>query len=124
VDRLVEPELGDVAKLVRPEILGLDGTRAAQHVELSMTQTRFTLSDANITARWGRLPANGTHDPNTVEPINQPSWMLDLDMFTREQTVFDVDALVSKCRSFAERIYTIFRWTVTDEFLRRYGGDP
>ena len=36
----------------------------------------------------------------------------------------DVDATVAQARSFAERIYSIFRWAVTDEFLRRYGGQP
>ena len=35
---------------------------------------------------------------------------------------FTVDSVVAEAQRYAERIYTIFRWVVTDEFLARYGG--
>jgi uncharacterized protein (TIGR04255 family) len=124
IDRVREPEFADIPRLFRREMLGLAGTDAWQHVELSLNQTRFSLPAASVTATWGQLPVMGTHDPNAVEPIEQPSWILDLDMFTRQQFEFNVDQITDKCRSFAERIYAIFRWAVTDEFLRRYGGEP
>ncbi len=37
---------------------------------------------------------------------------------------FNVDRIAADARHFAERIYTFFRWVVTDEFLRTYGGEP
>jgi len=36
----------------------------------------------------------------------------------------DVAVVIQQTRAFAERIYGIFRWAVSDEFLRKYGGQP
>jgi hypothetical protein len=36
---------------------------------------------------------------------------------------FAVDRVVEIAKQYAERVYTFFRWAVTDEFLRRYGGN-
>jgi uncharacterized protein (TIGR04255 family) len=70
------------------------------------------------------LPAGATVDPAAIEPTNEPSWILDLDMFSSEPVPFDVDRVVDNARGFAERIYTFFRSAVTDNFLRPYGGKP
>ena len=44
-------------------------------------------------------------------------------MFSVESQSFDPEALVAEVRTYAERIYTLFRWAVTEDFLRRYGGE-
>lgn len=44
-------------------------------------------------------------------------------MFTAESRPFDVDRIVAEAQSFAERLYAMFRWAVTDDFLRLYGGE-
>jgi hypothetical protein len=31
--------------------------------------------------------------------------------------------IVADARRYAERLYTFFRWAVTAEFLKRYGGE-
>lgn len=74
--------------------------------------------------RWGLVPARGTVDPAAVDAIDEPSWLLDIDAFQAETRELDVDATVQLARGFAERIYSVFRWVVTDTFLRRYGGQP
>jgi uncharacterized protein (TIGR04255 family) len=66
----------------------------------------------------------GTPDPAAIQPVNEPSWLLDLDMSTATQQDFEVDAVVAKTRSFSASIYSFFRWAVEDEFLRRFGGNP
>jgi hypothetical protein len=33
----------------------------------------------------------------------------------------DVEAIVNRAQSFSERIYTFFRWVVTEDFLAFYG---
>jgi hypothetical protein len=64
-------------------------------------------------------------DSAAVEPIEEPSWLLDIDAFPGDTRALHVDATVTQARSFAERrIYSIFRWAVTDEFLRRSVGKP
>jgi len=68
------------------------------------------------------MPAGATFDPNAIEPISEPSWILDLDMSLSKNREFNIEALMSEGQRFAERIYTFFRWAVKDDFLRRFGG--
>lgn len=62
--------------------------------------------------------------PILVCGLEQIVKALDLDMFSATPTPFVVDQVVEQAQRYAERIYTIFRWAVTDEFLVRYGGKP
>jgi uncharacterized protein (TIGR04255 family) len=97
----------------------------AAFAQQALSESLFTVPDtkAHLRARWGHIPANGTVDPAAIEPVDTPSWLLDLDMFSIGPWPFDTERLVAEARMYAERIYTFFRWAVTDEFLRRYGGD-
>lgn len=126
IDRISGESLKDLPKLIRPEVTGILATTLAEHALHSISENVFVLPDnsGQVTARWGRLPPRGTVDPGAVEAIEEASWLLDIDTFQAETRPLDVDTLVEQARSFAERIYTIFRWVVTDEFLRRYGGQP
>jgi uncharacterized protein (TIGR04255 family) len=63
-------------------------------------------------------------DPAAIEPAKEKSWILDLDMFSAAPMPFDVERVVEEAQRYAERIYTVFRWAVTDDFLVRYGGKP
>lgn len=121
VDRI--PATEDIAKLVRPEILGVAGTSLAGHVQHSVSETLFELDGARLLGRWGCLPPNATIDPAALEPSAEASWILDLDMFTAEPRPFDVEKVLGDAREFTERIYSVFRWAVTSEFLRKYGGE-
>jgi uncharacterized protein (TIGR04255 family) len=68
------------------------------------------------------MPPNATIDPAAIEPLDEPSWVLDIDMFSTAPLSFDVETLTGEARRYAERIYTVFRWAVTDVFLERFGG--
>lgn len=122
VDRIKGEPMSQIAQLVRPEVLGIAGVIPATNIVHSISESIFTFNGGQILARWGQLPAGATIDPAAIEPIDEPSWILDLDMFTVSPEVFSVDALADTTERFAERIYTFFRWTVTDDFLRQYGG--
>jgi uncharacterized protein (TIGR04255 family) len=80
-----------------------------------------TEEGATLTARWGMLPPAGTIDPNVLEPIPDQSWILDLDVFTADQGNFNAATLELQLKTFAERIYAVFRYMVTDKFLVHYG---
>ncbi len=123
IDRLVGSAVHDIEKLVRPELLGVMRTPVAKHVLHALSESMFQVDETRILARWGRLPAGATVDPTAIEPITEPSWILDLDMFSASPLAFSVDRVVDDATRFAERIYAFFRWAVTDDFLRRYGGD-
>ena len=123
IDRITGAAVEEISKLVNPAVLGITTTAAAMHAEHVLGESLFALDDTRLRARWGRLPRNGTVDPAALEPIDDVSWILDLDMFTTKPQPFDVEAVMASADSFAARLYTFFRWVVTPEFLRRYGGN-
>ncbi len=126
IDRVTGDNLSDLPELVRPEVCGVLSTPLASHAHHSISEAVFILPDnaGQVMARWGRVPARGTVDPAAVDAIDEPSWLLDIDAFQAETRQLNVEAVVQQARGFAERIYSVFRWAVTDEFLRRYGGQP
>ena len=126
IDRVTGDGLADISKLVRQEVLGIVALPFSEHARHSLTETIFALPESKeqLQARWGKVPAGATVDPNAIEPIDEPSWVLDIDMFSNEEHPFAAKEIVNTARRFAERLYTVFRWAVTDDFLRRYGGKP
>jgi uncharacterized protein (TIGR04255 family) len=124
IDRITGAAVDEITQLVRPEVLGILGTRAASRAAHALSETMFELDGARILARWGRLPANATVDSAAIEPASEKSWILDLDMFSASPAPFAVDRVIEDAKRYAERIYTFFRWAVTEGFLQRYGGKP
>jgi uncharacterized protein (TIGR04255 family) len=125
VDRVIGQDVDDITKLVRAEMIGVLATLMAAYAQQALSESLLAVPDtkAHLRARWGQVPPHGTVDPAAIEPVETSSWILDLDMFSAESRPFDTEGLVIEARTYAERIYTFFRWAVTDEFLRRYGGD-
>ena len=124
IDRITGDAVDDIAKLVRPELRGITGTIAATHAVHALSESMFELQDAQVLARWGSLPPGLTIDPAAIEPANEKSWILDLDMFSAAPKPFVVEDVIADAQRYAERIYTVFRWAVTKDFLIRYGGKP
>ena len=126
IDRVTGDNLDDLARLVRPEVCGVLSTQLGAHAQQSISEAVFMLpkNSGQVTTRWGLVPAHATVDPAAVDPIDERSWLLDVDAFQSETQELDIEVALQQARGFAERIYSVFRWAVTDEFLRRYGGRP
>ena len=124
IDRITGDALKNLGKYVRPEVMGILATPAATQVRHSMSESLFTLPQdkRRFQVRWGQIPPNATVDPAAIDPIGEPSWILDLDMFCAGSRPFEAKVLVDEVGEYADRIYTFFRWAVTDEFLKLYGG--
>lgn len=124
IDRILGANLRALPQLVRPEVAGVLATPLLGDAHHMLSQTLFRLPDGSgqLMARWAYLPAESTVDPAAVDPVDAPSWVLDVDAFLEESSAFDVESIGSRARAFTERIYSFFRWVVTDEFDRRYGG--
>ena len=122
IDRISGDALAEIGKLVRPEVRGLAGTPAANAVSHSITETVFAKDDVQALVRWGQLPPHVTVDPAAIEPSDAPSWILDLDMFSAKSVPFSVEGVITDARRYMERLYTFFRWAVTPEFLKHFGG--
>lgn len=126
VDRISGDSLSRLSKLVRPEVLGVAGDDAALgNVEVvhALSDSIFRLDESTeLRARWGTLPARATYDPG-IEPSHERSWVLDLDHYTSKPEDFNLAAIGGKAADLCERIYTFFRWVVTDEFLTEFGAE-
>jgi uncharacterized protein (TIGR04255 family) len=125
VDRLTGDQLPQLARLVRSEVLGIAGDETLlgnADVVHTLSDTLFRLDDGSqLRGRWGRLPAGATYDPG-IEPAPKPSWVLDLDHYTSQPEDFDLAAIAGKAAEFCDRVYTFFRWAVTDAFLDEFGA--
>jgi uncharacterized protein (TIGR04255 family) len=124
IDRVVGAPLKNLAKYVRPEVVGVMTSEVASNVRHSLTESLFDLPEekARLLARWAQVPPNSTVDPAALDAIEELSWILDLDIFSTESGPFTPKNVLDRIGMYAERIYSFFRWAVTEEFLKLYGG--
>lgn len=120
INRVTGAEFAQLSELLRPEVLGLSAS-AIPGLTHSICESLFKKDDMALATRWGRLPAGATTDPAALEPVAEPSWVLDLDMFRAAQKDFNVKAVAADTRDFARTIHDFFRWCVTPKFLEAYG---
>lgn len=126
IDRITGAPLEDLRTYIQPALLGALGTSLGGHARVSVSEGLFDLPEegAQMRARWGVMPPNATVDPNAIEPVDERSWVLDIDAFQQGERPFTSGEVGEQARALAERIYTFFRWSVTDDFLKHYGGTP
>lgn len=128
VDRVTNGELlARLAKLVTLPVLGAavvdPGEDGVERTHEFVDAIYSLPGDAELHGRWGLLPAGATFDPG-IEPAAVNSWVLDLDVYTRDSDAFHPATIAARTTEFCERIYRFFRWAVTDEFLTAHGGQP
>jgi uncharacterized protein (TIGR04255 family) len=121
IDRLAGDGYDRVTDFFRPAVLGITQTELRPAAKQIVMQAVLDTEEGQILARWGQLPANVTVEPD-IDTVDTPSWVLDLDMFTPSPQQFETEELLAKAERFAERIYSVFRWMVNDDFLRFHGG--
>jgi uncharacterized protein (TIGR04255 family) len=126
VDRLTGDALGRVPEFVIPELRALVGCVAEPMTILhSLTQTQIAIAELEtLQVRAGFMPSGLALDP-AVPPLQEPSWLLDMDVFTNTAGfAFESKELVQRLRRFAEAAYTFFRWATTDAFQEAHRGQP
>ena len=128
IDQIQGNAMDYLDDLIQPEILGLLRSTSSlngalrQACEGSLTQAIFHAKEGLIQGRWGSLPPQAIYDSNLLNPVPEPSWILDLDMYTQEPQPFECAKLIKTGEKFSGRIYHVFREMVTDKFLEFYGG--
>lgn len=112
-----------IREAVRPELLGGLSIPLGERARLTHTlvDSQFSLGDAQMRARWGMLPPAMMYDP-TIPPTPEPSWILDIDVFTMEAGPFSAASLTASANTFAAYAYRFFRWSATDDLLLRHGA--
>lgn len=114
----------DLAGLFRPEVSGVIGTELRSATQYSVSEVRFGGEGVphGMSARWGLLPAGATFDPAAIAVRDEPTWVLDVDSYVQGPRELDAEDVASSVRTLAKDAYALFRWAVTDEFLRKFGG--
>ncbi len=125
VDRIQDGAMKHIKKFIKAEALSIMDSDGFSNDDIVHTfhETLFKIKDSQLLARWGKLSAKSTYDPSTIEPKADDSWVLDLDMFRLKNGVLDVDKIISDSTFYSERIYSLFRWMITDDFIAHYKGD-
>lgn len=124
VNRLQDPaDLGALSVLIHPELLNVLQSGLVQHIDTSMTEIKGTTKEGNIIARYGLAPPKFSHDTDMAPPVDEKSWVLDVDSYSTNCAgeSFDTQMLRAELDKVAARAYAFFRWSVTEKFLERFG---
>lgn len=122
VTRVTDEGYDRIDEMVEPGLLGLAIPEFRCHVTHAISEAAIEIEEGALSLRWGVLPPNGTFDPFVLEPIDKPSWVIDIDVSITGFTDFKASALADHFYALAKRAYAIFRHMVTDAFLALYGG--
>ncbi len=118
INRLSGEETGRLPQFIRPELLGLASAELGDgKASRELTEAEFVTDAANLRGRWGYLPANAVYEP-MIDPIGEPSWLLDLDAYTMVRDAFDARSCVALAKRYTDIVYGFFRWAISDQFLR------
>ena len=124
-DRIHGDQLKMLSSFIRPEILGISVNEHQEHIVLTSSELNAQTDAGSMIARWGYLQPNHTHDSDMMPPISVPSWFLDTDIFLDfpAPESFKAESIKTTAQKLADRSYGFFRWVVSDELLRAYGGE-
>jgi len=122
IDQIKDLTIDEIGPLLREEVRGILITPLVGSSLLSITESQYNLPEGRLVSRWGHLAKDVSVDPALLKPLDAPSWILDLDMSTSEPIDFSVNDVVNLAEAYANRIYAVFRWAVTDDFLVHFGA--
>ncbi|AIC29824.1 hypothetical protein IE4771_PB00090 (plasmid) [Rhizobium etli bv. mimosae str. IE4771] len=122
VDQVLLDENESMSGMLRKEMIGVKDIFGKTHHMIS--ELEGPSREGGVLVRWGHMPHMASHDPDVMVPIEKSSWFLDVDsykIYESETVAFDPEEVADLTYQLATRAYTIFRWSVTEQFLDRYG---
>ncbi len=125
VDRLVGQDfLGELSAYIRSDLLNVLQPNLAEHIEISMSEVVGKTAEGKLIARYGLAPKGFSHDPEMAPPVDEESWVLDVDSFSTgcASTLLEPEFLCEELDKVAARAYAFFRWSITEEFMNRFKG--
>lgn len=111
-------------RLVKPELLGHQAlTVSSDEVSLvqAITQSLFQVGKGYLQARSGIIPPGETVDVS-IEPLQHPSWVLDIDSFQEEEAVFSVDKVLARAGKLSDAAYDFFKLVIKEAFIEEFEG--
>ncbi|MCF3638850.1 TIGR04255 family protein [Rhizobium sp. TRM95111] len=122
VDQVEATDGLDVNELLEPHMVEI--ASRLSNVRHMISEVEAPSKEGSVLARWGHLPSQGSHDPEIMPPVNNPSWFLDVDSFSSYESNlldYDPEKVSAITHDLANRAYNLFRWCVNDHFLEKFG---
>lgn len=125
VDHFGIEDVVELNGLLSEYFTGMFSSPIGSYLEHSAQRAVFSVpeSPGKINVHWGLLPPEKTFDASIAQPMQTQSFVLDFDMFRMDESAFSHAEIMGFLQTAAERLYTMFRWVVTDNFLKKYGGN-
>lgn len=125
INRISGDAIAQLNRLVKPAALGLVAAPSvAPSVQQALSEALLEAEEGQVLMRSFVLPPNVVFDPSLFPPMNERTWVLDIDLFSTDSGEFEAKALAGRIELFSTRIYSVFRWVVEDAFLTHFGGSP
>jgi uncharacterized protein (TIGR04255 family) len=122
IDRVAGAHFKRFESLINPELVGSAIATLKTHLKHSLSEASFVIEEGDLLLRWGVMPPQISPDPSAISQLPHYSFVLDIDVWSMQQRQFDSTSLLSAFQQLAERAYSVFRFAVTDEFLKVYEG--
>jgi uncharacterized protein (TIGR04255 family) len=122
IDRITGAPFESFESLINPKLLGSALGELKPHLKHSLCEAALEVEEGDLLLRWGVMAALMSFDPSAIVQLPHESFVLDIDVSSTQQRQFDSDALSAALQQLTERAYSVFRFVVTDEFLRVYEG--
>jgi uncharacterized protein (TIGR04255 family) len=122
VDRIVGPEYEIFETLVNPDLVGSAVAGLRGRLKYSLSEATFAVEEGELLLRWSVLPPQMSPDPSAIQLLQDPSFVLDIDVWSTDQRPFEPSPLLAAFQKLTERAYSVFRFAVTDQFLNTYVG--
>ena len=123
VDRIVGAEFEVFETLFNSQLIGSAIGDLRAHIKFALNQVTFAVEEGELLLRWGVLPPEVSPDPMTIRPLGTNSFAIDIDVWSTERHPFELANLENAFLKLAKRAYSVFRFAVTDQFLKTYGSD-
>lgn len=122
INRVAEDSISCLADWLTPGLIGVSSRPLCPHIAQSVSEANATVAEGGLLMRWGLLPPGVSISPDVLTPVDSRSCVLDIDVFNEATRPFEAEALSHFCTTLAERAYSVFRWSLSDQGLNHFGG--
>jgi len=114
--------LDDVEGFIRPEFRAFGHQPFLDALVSGNQRVEFVVPEGRLVVRAGILKAGQTHDPQAIPAAEGTRYFLDLDGINMDAREFSAAEIRKTAAGLTERVYTMFRWAVTDKLLEACNG--
>jgi len=122
VNLLTDKAFDNVPTFINPKLHGIFDSDLRSCLDASVSEALFNIKNHHLFTRWGFLPPGSTTDIAVLKPVNKDSWVLDIDTYNTEKHDWNVGKIMNDLNELETIGYNYFKWAVTPDFLKNYGG--